>query len=216
MCVGAAFLLVAGFVTPGQGQAADSKSRIQELMQREIALEEAGLWRSAIDMSKNILDLDPKNAAAMNTIAGLHGTLGEYQEEVTWALKALAIDPLFELAHVNHGNGLAALGRNEEARAAFNKAAELAPKDPLPVYSLGFLAENEGKLELALSYYERSVVLDARFENGYFNKAAALANLKRFDEAAATLKKLLEINPDLDDAKQMLQQIEKEKPSNPR
>jgi tetratricopeptide (TPR) repeat protein len=36
------------------------------------------------------------------------------------------------------------------------------------------------------------------------------ANLKRFAEAKAALKKLLELNPDAQDAKEILQQIERE------
>jgi tetratricopeptide (TPR) repeat protein len=37
------------------------------------------------------------------------------------------------------------------------------------------------------------------------------ANFKRFDEAVAALKKLLELNPNAEDAKAMLQNIEKAK-----
>jgi tetratricopeptide (TPR) repeat protein len=210
--LGALFLLTGGVVS-GQGQVVDSttKSRIEELVRRGILLEEAHLWRSAIDANKEVLELDPKNVSVMNTIAGLHGTLGEYQEEVAWALKAIEVDPLFELAYINYGNGLAGLGRIEEAQAAFSKAVELAPRDPRPIYSLGVLAENQGKIEQALGYYERSVALDKRFESGYFNMAAMLANLGRFEEATAKLKKLLEINPEAHDAKQMLQRIENDK-----
>lgn len=82
--VAGALLFIGGGVAPAQGQVADptTKSRIEELVQRGIVLEEAHLWRSAIDANKEVLELDPKNIAAMNTIAGLHGTLGEYQEEV--------------------------------------------------------------------------------------------------------------------------------------
>lgn len=212
-----ALFVLAGSVTSGQGQVADSatKARIEELVRRGILLEEAHLWRSAIDVSKEVLELDPKNVAAMNTIAGLHGTLGEYQEEVAWALKAIEVDPLFELAYINYGNGLAGLGRIEEAQTAFGKAVELAPQDPRPVYGLGALAESQGKIEQALSYYERAVALDKGFESGYFNMAAMLANLRRFEEAAATLKKLLEINPEAQDAKQMLQQIENDQARKP-
>lgn len=196
-----------------QATGSQTESRVAELIKRELLLERAHLWRSAIDVNVEVLRLDPKNAAAMNTLAGLYGTLGEFEEEVIWARKALDIDPRFELAYTNYGNGLAALGRFQEAQAAFERANELVPMDPLPLYSLGVLAESQGKIEQALSFYERSVVLDGRFENGYFNMAAMLANLKRFDEAIAALKKLLELNPETPNAKQMLQQIEEERAS---
>lgn len=211
-------LVLLGCLASNQSQAASSQpeSRIAELIQRELLLEQAHLWRSAIDVNLEILSLDPKHVAAMNSIAGLYGTLGEFEEELLWARKALEIDPRFELAYINYGNGLAALGRFQEAQNAYEKAIELAPKNPLPLYSLGVLAENQGKIEEALSFYRRSVTLDGSFEDGYFNMAAILANLKRFDEAVAALKKLLELNPEAPDAKQMLQQIEAERSSNPR
>jgi tetratricopeptide (TPR) repeat protein len=192
------------------------EQRIADLEKQELLLEDSRNWRGAIDVSMEIVKLDPKNTAAINTIAGLHGNLGEFQEEVAWALKALDIDPQFAPAHINHGNGLAALGRSEEAQAAFEKAAELAPKDPLPIYSLGVLAESQGKFEQALAFYQRSVALNDKFENGYFNMAAMLANLKRFDEATAVLKKLLELNPDAQGAREMLRQIETAAPPKPR
>ena len=213
--VSTALLLLGGCVASGRSQAASprTESRVAELVKRELLLESAHFWRSAIDVNMEILKLEPRSIAAMNTIAGLHGTLGNFQEEVTWAHKALDIDPQFVLAHINYGNGLAALGRIQEAQAAYEKAGELAPKDPLPIYSLGVLAERHGKIEQALTFYERSVALDERFENGYFNMAAMLANLKRFDEATAVLKKLLELNPNAQDAEQMLEQIENERTS---
>lgn len=46
---------------------------------------------------------------------------------------------------------------------------------------------------------------------GGHHLAAAYANLRRFDEAIAALKKLLELNPDAADAKAMLQDIERAK-----
>jgi tetratricopeptide (TPR) repeat protein len=55
------------------------------------------------------------------------------------------------------------------------------------------------------------VALNDKFETGYFGMAAMLGNLKRFDEAIATLKKLLEINPEYQEAQRMLQQITAER-----
>jgi tetratricopeptide (TPR) repeat protein len=99
----------------------------------------------------------------------------------------------------------------DEAEAAYRKAAEISPQDPLPVYSLAVLAEDRGEIERALSYYEQSVKLDERFEYGHFSMAAMLANLGRFEEAIAELEVVLKLNPDALDARQMLEQIEEER-----
>lgn len=206
-------LALLGCATPGREKAPSptTEARVAELVRREILLEESNLWQSALDTNLEILKLEPRNTAAMNVIAGIHGTLGEFEEEVTWARKALAIDPRYEPAYINLGNGLSGLGRLAEARAAFEKAAELAPRDPLAVYSLGVFAESQGDFAQALGFYDRSVALDDRFENGHFNRAAMLANLKRFDEAIAALHKVLELSPGRQDAQEMLRRIEEDK-----
>jgi tetratricopeptide (TPR) repeat protein len=78
-------------------------------------------------------------------------------------------------------------------------------------YSLGGIEEDQGNFKKALEFYRQSIQIDPRFENGYFNLAVMHANLKQFDEAIAVLKKLIELNPQAEDAKAMLQQIEKER-----
>jgi tetratricopeptide (TPR) repeat protein len=200
---------------PSQPPSPTTEARVAELIRRELLLEQSNLWKSALDTNLEILKLEPRNATVMNVIAGVHGTLGEFAEEVTWARKAPEVDPRYEAAYINLGNGLTGLERFQEAQAAYEKAGELEPRDPLPIYSLGVLEENQGNFEQALGFYERSVALDERFESGYYNKAAMLANLKRFDEAIAALHKVLTLSPGRQDAQEMLRQIEAEKAKPP-
>ena len=181
------------------------------LIKQAFAREDAGDLKGAIEVYQKLLQLEPKDVRAMNTIAGLYGKLGDFEEEMVWAKKAIAENPQFHLAYINYGNALGSLGRVDEARAAFEKAVQLDPKEPLAVYSLGVLAEQQEDYKTALELYKKSTELDPKFENGYFNLAATYANLKRFDEAIAALKKLLELNPRAEDAKAMLADIEKEK-----
>jgi tetratricopeptide (TPR) repeat protein len=103
-------------------------------------------------------------------------------------------------------------GKFDSAIQAYQKAEKIAPKEPLPVYSLGVVAENQNDFAKALDFYKRSVDLDPNFEDGLFSEAAMYAALKQFAEAKAVLNKLLQINPKAEDARQMLLQIEKEKP----
>jgi tetratricopeptide (TPR) repeat protein len=184
---------------------------VKALIKDALAHEDAGDLTGAIEINQKVLQIEPKNVAAMNTIAGLYGKLGKFEEEIVWAKKAITVNPEYPLAYINYGNALGSLGKFSEAARAFEKAAQLDPKDPLPIYSLGVLAEQQDKFQEALGYYQKSIQLDPKFENGYFNLAAAHANLKQFDEAIAALKKLLQLNPNAEDAKAMLQDIEKAK-----
>jgi tetratricopeptide (TPR) repeat protein len=184
---------------------------IARLIKNGIAREDAGDLKGAIEIHHKILQLDPRNIYAMTTIAGLFGKLGEFEQEITWAQKAIAIDPQFDLAYINSGNALAGLKKFNEAADAYKKAIRINPQNPLGVYGLGVIGEDQGNFKKALEFYQQSIQIDPMFENGYFNLAVMHANLKQFDEAVAALKKLIELNPQAEDAKAILRQIEKER-----
>ena len=183
-----------------------------ELIKKAILFEDAGLFARAIETYKEVLKLEPKDFAAMSTIAGLYGKLEDPENEVIWAQKAIDTNPKFFQAFINHGNGLAMQGMFEKAILSYQKAEKLAPKNPLPIYSQGVVAENKRDIAGALKCYNRSVELDPKFRDGLFSAAAMHANLKQFAEAKVLLNKLLELNPNDGDARQMLRQIEREKP----
>jgi tetratricopeptide (TPR) repeat protein len=69
------------------------------------------------------------------------------------------------------------------------------------------LEENKGNFKAAIIYYEKSVSRDSTFENGYFNLAAAYANIKDFKKANINILKVLELNPNAKDAREMHEHI---------
>jgi len=207
-------LLSVAYVIRAQNSQDNSSSHnaaFSALIKDALERENAGDLIGAIEANKKVLQIETKNVAALNTIAGLYGKLGKFGEEIVWAKKAISANPQFALAYINYGNALGSLGRVNEAKEAFEKAVQLEPEEPLGVYSLGVLAEQQDKFQEALGFYQNSIQIDPKFESGYFNLAARYANFKRFDEAVAALKKLLELNPNAEDAKAMLRDIEKAK-----
>jgi tetratricopeptide (TPR) repeat protein len=183
----------------------------ERLVQRELAAEDRGDLRGAIDVCRDLLKTKPKDAVTMNVMAGLYGKLGQFDVELEWAQRAIDTDPGYHLAYVNLGNAKFSQGKHDEARAAFGKAAELAPADPLPVYSLGVVEEAEHHLLPAIALYEKSVKLDPKFVPGLFNLAAMYANARRYDDALSTLDRLLVIDPGAQAAIRMRARIVEEK-----
>jgi tyrosyl-tRNA synthetase len=181
-----------------------------ELISEAIKREDFGDISGAIKTNLQILEISPNNIYAMNTIAGLEGLNGNFTEEIKWTQKALSIDPEFELAYVNQGTALANLGKTDEAIAKYKKAISISPKEPTAYYNLGAVYESLGEIEKALECYQKTISVDETFEHGYFNAAAMYANLKNYNEAILALKKLLQINPNAKDAKDMLKEIQKE------
>lgn len=212
------FLLSLFATTPAlaqQEKVYSKNPKVDALIKEGFALEESGDFPAAIAVNKKILRIMPKNIYALNTIAGLYGRVGKFNEEIKWAKKAIDVNPNFYLGYINYGNGLAALNRYDESEKAFKKAMEIAPKNPLPYYSLGVLSERQKKFKVALDYYQKSIDMDPKYENGYFNLAMMHANFGQFDKAIVTLKKLIAINPKDNEAKSMLKRIENEKKKKP-
>lgn len=190
--------------------AADKKASVP-LWADEHAREDAGDLAGAIRACMDILRQHPKDAQAMNTIAGLNGKLGRYRDEIAWAQRALSADPGFFRAEINRGTALAQLGQPRQAQAAFEHARQLAPGDPMPVYSLGVLAENRHDVRAATALYEQSVKLDPKFDSGWFNLAAMYATARRFDDALAALDKVLALDPRAEDARAMRRRVQADK-----
>jgi tetratricopeptide (TPR) repeat protein len=204
-------LLAAAFLGSAFAQPPADEAPSAELWSAERAREDAGDLEGAIHVCMQILRHHPKEPRAMNTIAGLDGKLGRYRDEVTWAKRALSVDHGFFQAEVNLGSALAQLGQAKQAQVAFERARQMAPADPMPVYSLGVLAENRHDVPAATALYEQSVALDPKFDSGWFNLAAMYATAHRFDDALAAIDKVLALNPQAEDAQVMRRHLEADK-----
>lgn len=177
---------------------------IAELVAESQERERAGDFRGAIEKHEAVLEIDPDAVVSMNIIAGLHGKLGEFEEELRWTAKALARNPRYVEALINRGNALGSLKRFDEADAAFSSALTLDPSSREAHNGRGVTAERRGRDDLAVQHFERAVALDRDYEDGWFNLAAARARLGDLNRAADAVKEVLRINPDAEDAKKML------------
>ena len=184
--------------------------KTQELIKQALVYEQNGDIQNAISTHETILKVNPKSFQSANSIAGLYGLIGNSENEITWAKKAIEINPKYCDAYINLGNGYALKSDFAKANEYYKIADKLEPSNPLPPYSIGVVEETSGNFKSAISYYEQSVSRDKTFENGYFNLAAAYANIKDFKNADKNIKKVLELNPKASDAQEMQKHITKE------
>jgi adenylate cyclase len=149
--------------------------------------------------------LDPQHARAWTALAGVYHVRAldvlhdpEYRlEEQRAALeRALAIDPTLGEAHVRLARHLALKGDTAAAAAAFERAKQVAPGDPLVLASLAHQALHDGRLDTAIELAGRVVELDPlsavyRGNLGHFLLAAG-----RFESALAQLRRTQTLSPD--------------------
>jgi Tfp pilus assembly protein PilF len=97
-----------------------------------ICLAEMGQWGEAVSQYRAALGsptLTAESAARQNLGLALYH-LRQYAEAETELRFAIALDPRMEAAYYNLGLVLAATGRSDEARAAFQHVLDMAPQTP--------------------------------------------------------------------------------------
>ena len=134
--------------------------------------------------------LDPKFARAYAGIASCdarlianYGELIPAEEILAITAKALALDPNLGEAHAAHGEALAAIKRNDEARIAYERALQLDPNSFEANYSYGRFCFRTADHERAAMLYKRALELQPDEPQAPLMLSLALKCLKRNDEA---------------------------------
>jgi tetratricopeptide (TPR) repeat protein len=113
-----------------------------------------------------------------------------------------AVAALFPTAplHYNRGNALAALGRLEEAAAAYAQACALQPGLAPAQLNAGSVALRLGRDEEAIAAFDRALALDARLADAHNERGVALHRLGRTEEALAAFDAAIALQADSADA----------------
>jgi TolB-like protein/DNA-binding winged helix-turn-helix (wHTH) protein/Flp pilus assembly protein TadD len=150
------------------------------------------------------VQLDPQHARAWTALAGLYHVRAvdvlhdpEYQLEEQRAVleRALAIDPTLGEAHVRLARYFALKGDTAAAAAAFERAKQVAPGDPLVIASLAHQALLDGRLDTAIELANRVVELDPLSAVYRGNLGHMLLAAGRFEAALAQLRRTEALSP---------------------
>jgi adenylate cyclase len=158
----------------------------------------AEAYRLASIHACKAVELDPDDADALAVLAWTQMGLGEMNDVVEIARRALSINPYCARAHVILGLGLIFNGRTAEGREAIATFERLSPRDPSVAIA---------RRQIVVSYYfdreyERCVETARRLLSAnpalplnYRWMAAALGQLGRTREARAALEKSIAVSP---------------------
>lgn len=175
----------------------------QRLLQSSLQAEERGDWKQAVQLSHQILKINPKHIETMVSLSGLYGHAVNPTQQIFWSQKVIAIQPKNFIALINRGNGYSAIGEDRLAMDSFRTAEAIDLASPIPTYSMGVLAQNREHDDEALGYFRKALRLSPKFEDAQFNLAVSLANLGKIAQAIDVLDKLLRQNPAASDAIQL-------------
>lgn len=149
-----------------------------------VVLADRGRYAEAEVVLDERLTAHPEDAAARRLLIrvyGLSGDLGRARQEAE--VLAARLGPASPLPWVELGHALELAHRYDEALALYDRAAEVAPRDPVGPKTGGLRSARWGELELARPRLEESLRRDARDAEVWH--ALGLVCLKLGDELAA-------------------------------
>jgi cytochrome c-type biogenesis protein CcmH/NrfG len=170
------------------------------------ALQKTGKIDEAALQLRSAVKLDPDNPRAYVLLGAALREQKEIDEAKTALRKAIELDPesgrpYFELGILHNQ-----LAEQADAEQALARAVELDPEDTTYWYAYGEIlrlrathdprATDEGKLDLAINSYKRSLGLQPPHPKAAGKLALSLVDANRHDEAEVLLTTMLRADPD--------------------
>lgn len=147
--------------------------------------------------------LSPDQAAYLSDLGELHRLNGAPAEAVESCRAALKVQSVFPDAHNNLGLALQALGRLEEAEAAFHTAIDQAPQFALAWNNLANLLRERDRTEEAIAAFRQALVVEPDHVQARLNLGQLLVEQESrhlLAEALEHCRRAVELAPDLAEA----------------
>ena len=171
-----------------------------------LAWEKAELEKSKTGLTKTS-KYDIKDTAAYLKRGGISGN--NYDKAIADCTKIIELDPRNARAYYGRGWAYEKKGEWDKAIADYSKIIELEPENALAYQNRGLAYESTGKLDKAITDYTKVIGLDSKNAQAYCDRGYVYYDKNKFSRAVADLEKCLELNPKIDDAEQIRQDIAK-------
>ena len=143
---------------------------------------------------KRILQINPKNPFAWDTLGGLYKALGKFKDAITSYQQAIALDSTKPSYYYQLGLMYSAEKRDQEAMDTFQHVLSVAPQHTLANASLGSLYRKMGLNDLAQKHIDIALK-DVYDEENEYNQACLEAICGNTDRALELLQVAIEDNP---------------------
>jgi adenylate cyclase len=152
--------------------------------------------QKALASAQKALAIDPNFPMAYSLLANIHMVLGEAELSITMAEKAVELAPNNSLVQAFLGNVLMDSGRIKEGIQKMKKAIRLCPF-PIPWYLMVFGAgyHLNGDNDAAIIALNQAIEREPESHLPRVWLASTLAEARKFDEAKAVSKEVLDIDP---------------------
>lgn len=121
------------------------------------------------------------------------GEMGRHDEAVESFGAAILLDPMNADLYVRRAKMYVALGKLDDALRDLNFAYELKPGAKRTLLYLGDVYRKADNGEKALSFYDKAIGVDGKYDEAYARKASLLAETGKTDEAVAAIDQAIAV-----------------------
>lgn len=157
---------------------------------------QAGQIQMAETSYREVLSLNPSNAAALYGLAVLVYQSSRVDEAATLAGQLVTIAPANAQSHHILGTVQKAEGKAEAAIASLEMAAACDPENPLMQSTLGAMYRDQGNYAKAIEHYAAATQLHPGDEVAWSHLANAYWQEQRFEEATEAFRTVTRLMPE--------------------
>jgi len=157
---------------------------VREIVEGAFRLHQAGKRQEAVDVYDRLLArIDHDDANLLYGYGTLLAEQGYYGIALQLLHKAVMVAPNACPAWSNLGMALRNVERYSEAEAAWAKAAELEPDNPLTLTNMAGAFVNRNMADKIVEWGRKAVAADPEYADGHVHLALGLLEQGKFDEA---------------------------------
>lgn len=136
-----------------------------------------------IALYQNVLELEPKNSAALNNIGVAYNDLYQFKDAIEHLDKAIEIMPEYGLAYANRANSYNQLDNYENALEDVEKSIQLSPILEWPYSIKGNIFTKQKKFVEAEETLTQAIKLNPKSSVAYFNRGYFNEEVKKYDDS---------------------------------
>ncbi len=159
-------------------------------------LQNEGDYATAITAATRAIDLGHEGAAVFTTRAICYSATDCPELAMVDCLAAVELDPENSLVAHLLGQLKLQAGELDEAKAAFDRARELAPEWALPREHLAYVHRMQENPQAAVDEQTKLIEQQPTRAGSYVNRAFALVELSQFEMAAGDYATAIELEPE--------------------
>ncbi len=166
--------------------------------------EKLGDYHQALEITEQVLKVEPDSTRALHRAAYLYGFIGEYERSVEYYRRALSKEPRNPEFYMGVGYGLKGLGKNEEAITAYRAALSIDAYQPTAYLGLAHAYINEHRYREAIAAYEEAFRLDETDMTLRTDLCTLYFDVSEYEHAVDCFREVLATDPQNPSAQHLL------------